>query len=482
MPWRFVGRTEQLDRIHAALSQETSGPIVITGERGIGRSAVLSRALENVDTGRDTIIRAEPVRGSPFATLRPFLPDDLPAQARFSDAVPIAAQAIVRRSAGRRLLVALDDAHLADQLSLLTLRELSRHRDAVLLITRPITIDAYLGPDPTECLRYEQDIHTVGLSPLGIDEVATLLAGVVRGHVHPATTEALYAATGGKPRLLHDFVVGNGLVQSMTRRNGVWRLGQAPPRMPAYVELDGVTRLVDAARQAWQDLAIDRADQLCRLATWHGATQQVAAIRANVLLLRGRAEDGMRFLDSLPSNVLEGSAELILAKTMTLAVGLGDASSADEVLLHATSRNADLRDRLLAYRAWILAVIGRAGKAAEALESINRSDRETAVYMHAARAALALSADLASEAVFHLRRALATAEACPGISPWLAPYLTACLIDAMMLAGRLGEATGLANGFHAGEPGSGWEIAVTLSALVAGRRPGLAAPDKLRTA
>jgi len=48
----------------------------------------------------------------------------------------------------------------------------------------------------------------------------------------------------------------------------------------------------------------------------------------------------------------------------------------------------------------------------------------------------------------------------------VAPYLKACLIDALMLSGRIGDATSAASGFHAGEPGSGWEVAFSLAELI----------------
>jgi len=451
----------------------------------MGRSAVLSRALEYVDAARDSIIRLRPAGAAPLAALRPHLAD-MPAgtasDTKFESAVPAAVQALAERAAGRRLVVALDDAHLADHASLLALRTLSRRGVVVLLATRPTVLERDRRSDPTDALRYEQGIQVLRLPPLTIDEVATVLTGVVKGPVHPATTEALHAATGGKPRLLYDLVVGGGLSGSMVVRGGVWRLGEPPESMIVEADERGSARLVEAARHAWRDLAVDRADELCRLAAWHGAAGQVAAEWANVLLLRGRADEGMRFLDSLPANMVEETPELALVKALTLAFGLGRTRAVCDFLLRATSRSTDLRDRLLAYRAWILAVTGNVHKAIDAVEGVVRSDRETAVFVHATRAAVMLSMDRANEAVFHFRRALATAESCPGIPPWTPPYLTACLIDAMMLAGRIKEATAMANGFHGGEPKSGWEIAVTLSALAAGHRPRSAVGGRLRSA
>jgi len=40
MPWRFVGRAEQLEQVCRALEGPASGPIVLAGEPGMGREAV----------------------------------------------------------------------------------------------------------------------------------------------------------------------------------------------------------------------------------------------------------------------------------------------------------------------------------------------------------------------------------------------------------------------------------------------------------
>ncbi|HEU5158527.1 MAG TPA: ATP-binding protein [Streptosporangiaceae bacterium] len=472
MPWRFVGRAEEIDRIRAALNEVAPGPIVINGESGMGRTAVLARALDLVDGERDAVIRVEPAGDAPLSALRAHLPDDLRDRilrdAAFGDAVSAAASALAERAGGRRLVVAFDDAHLADHASLLALRTLSRQGTAVLVATRSTSPWPDGRLDPTDCLRYEREMRTVNLSPLSRDEVAAVLAAVVGGHVHPATTEAMHAATGGNPRRLHDLVVGNRLAESMVVDGGMWRLGAGPGSVLAAGRVD-IAKLVEAVGNAWRELAVDRADELCRLALWHGVGDQVADAWVNVLLLRGRAAEGLRFLDALPDGRADTSVELVLGRAMTLAFGLGRPAAASEFLLRSCNRMPALRDRLLAYRAWIIAVTGRPAKAAEVLAGVEKSDRETAVFVHATRAAVALVRNSGNEAVFHLRRAVVAAETCHGIPPWMPPYLTACLIDAMLLAGRIGEATAIANGFHAGEPGSGWEIAVTLSALAAGR-------------
>ena len=156
---------------------------------------------------------------------------------------------------------------------------------------------------------------------------------------------------------------------------------------------------------------------------------------------------------------------------MLLALGLRRVGDAEALLVDAARLDARHRERLLACRAWLLAVTGSVTKAAAACESMNPGeDREAAMFQRAALATVALSTERAREAVSHLRRALATADTLRAELPWFLPYLTAYLIDALLLAGRLSEATAEAAEFHAGKRGCGWNVAVAFDTLLATHR------------
>ncbi|MGH3980171.1 MAG: hypothetical protein ACRDRZ_14400 [Pseudonocardiaceae bacterium] len=83
------------------------------------------------------------------------------------------------------------------------------------------------------------------------------------------------------------------------------------------------------------------------------------------------------------------------------------------------------------------------------------------------RGVAALQAGNPAAAISQLRPALALADGQRHTMPWLRPYLNACLIDALLLAGRAREATSYASSFHGGAPGSGWDVAVAVSTLAA---------------
>jgi hypothetical protein len=486
MPWRFVGRTEQIERARSAL-QCRRGPLVITGEPGMGRTSVLRRVLGHADPGRDEILLIRPAGDAPLAALRASFLGPLPAGAT----PPEAAAAIAGHAAGRRLIIAADDAHLMDHSSLLSLRELSRAGDALLLVTRAAPVDPAGRPDPTECLSYEPGIEKLLLPPLSVDEVAAVLAGAVGVPVDQAAVEAVQAATGGNPRLLHELVAENRLAECIARQAEGWNISVPPwprPKEPRTPETprtqenprtpraySGAARVVEAAWDAWRELDVDRADQLCRLAVWCGIRDETAPIWASLLLLQGHADACLEFLDSLRGESSAVAPQLAMIRALALALGFGRAEDAADALLSTAGHDA-AGQVTLAYRAWLLAVTGRRAAAAMALRGIQRTDPETALFVHATRAALTSLTDVRAESVFHLRRALAVAEGGGNWCPWMRSYLKASLIDALLVSGRAKEALSTARRFHAHEPGSGWKLTVALEDMISRVRQPVAGP------
>nr|WP_146159501.1 ATP-binding protein [Allonocardiopsis opalescens] len=449
--------------IRAVLDGPVTGPLMITGAAGMGHTTMLARTYELLDHKHDLVARIAPCGPAPFSALRSAFPAGLCDSGSLYDMEREVALAIAGHAGGRRLVVLVDDAPLVDQASLMTLRHLSRFGDAVVVICRPDT--AVPGrPDPTDAFGYEPGLRTLRLPALSLGEVSTILAEVVGGPVAPATAEALYEVTGGSPRSLRR-LVEHGLPDRMAPHEGVWRIAEPEPDHGDGIDA-AAPMAADAARRAWERLDLDGTEELCRLALWYGQAEQIASVWPYVLLLRGRAADGIAFLDALPSASAEGAAPAALARAMCLAFGLRRVSAAAAMLRNAAIDGEGAPNRLLAYRAWLMAVGGRPDKAAAALIEVDRTDRETALFVHATRAAAEMADGRPGDAVFQLRRALAQADECCASVPWLAPYLTASLIDALLLASRIGEATSTARGFHNGARGCGWEIAFALSAMM----------------
>ena len=93
--------------------------------------------------------------------------------------------------------------------------------------------------------------------------------------------------------------------------------------------------LLNSSSAAWRRLALDRTDGLCRLALGCGAREEIAPIWAMLLLLRGRTQECMAFLESLD---VAGQMPLWLAAVRALALALGF-GRADEASGHVRAGN-----------------------------------------------------------------------------------------------------------------------------------------------
>lgn len=431
MSWPFVARAEQIDCLRAAIGSPCGGPILVTAEPRMGRTSLLRKALEPIDERRTLVVHLGQI-------------EEL-------------SRAVTTEADGRRLVIVVDDAHLIDQPSMLAVRELHRRTGALLLITQP-SMRTRQSPDPLDCLRHEPGLRVLRLEPLSPDEIGELTTAVLGGPVRPATVAALHAATCGNPGLLRDMLLDGGLSELLEQAHGRWQLRRVHAKLAGTGGPDVLVRLRDAAAQAWQNLELEAADELCRLASWSGLGAEVAPMWATLLLLCGRAEEGIDVLDSYADPARPRTR---MVRALLLALGRGEISLAAELL-------EDGSGCLLAMRAWLLAVTGRRRAAENALNGPEpHADREAYVYTLAARASIALAAGQPNVAVAYLRRALLGAKVWHHELPWLAPYLTANLIDALLLAGRINEATGAASDFHAGAHGCGWRIAVTIADLTA---------------
>lgn len=423
-----------------------SGAVVVTGPPGMGRTTFLKNVLDCANPRRDEIILLDSAHERPFTTLRnsclPSMPDSM--------TVREAAEMIAGRAPGRRLIIAADDGHRMDYSSLLVFRELVRRRLALFIVTRPAPSSRLNTADPTTCLGHERDTQTVTLLPLNAAEVADMLSETAGAPVPRSVAEAAHAATGGNP----------GLVRALAPAAGIAGSAITPPPREAY---PGMRQLVHAARDAWHELAIGRAETLCRFALRCGARDEIAPIWAMLLLLDGRAGECMTFLES-PGSPGREAPHLVIVRALALALGLGQPSEACELLL-AAADDSGQPAVLHAFRAWLLAVCDRAGNARRVMADVSRGDHMSALFIHAANAALAQSDGQHAESVFHLRRAIAVAESADGDFPWIRPYLRASLIGSLTLCDRAKEAASAAQHFHAHEPSSGWKIAVSLNSL-----------------
>lgn len=439
---RFAGRSEQLDSLAQLFADPDHAPIIVTGPARIGRTSLLREALRTAPAGT-TVLADDFGLGGPELARRGI------------DTIPVTAQA-VRRAVRLRPapIFVLDDAHQAPHSVVRALSEAHHAAGARLLLSRPDGVQRL--PDPLDCLQYEAGVRFLSLAPLTLHDVNTALSDVCDSPVHPMSVAALHAATAGVPGQLSDLVAGEDLFAAVGTEPAL----RIRPDLDRPLTLGATSRrmLLEAVHAAWMSLSVQRLMELCVLALRAGAVAEVAPMWAFVTLLQGRPEDGLAVLDGLAP-----SPRLVLYRALLLALGLNRIEEADEFLLDAGLGLGAAGRQPLAMRAFLAAALGR--PAPPGAHADVRHEPGPEAFLRAATGIEALSNGRPREAVPHLRRAIITATALGAEVPWLRPYLTGSLIDALLLSGRISEATEISMSFHAAREGCGWDVAVSLSTL-----------------
>jgi DNA-binding CsgD family transcriptional regulator len=239
----LLGREPEQQRLATLIAGarvRQSGVLVIAGEAGIGKTALLEDTAGTAEEMR--VLRAS---GSEFETglgfsglhqlLLPVLGmlDHLPTQLRAAlevaltlqsgpaperFAVGVAALSLLSRCAeDRPLLLLVDDAHLLDPATAETLRFVARR-----LVADPIALLAFMRPEP-DAILHTTGLPTLQLTGLGIDAATALIAQESGRSSTPGTAAALHRATAGNPLALLEL---SHELDSVTR---------LPPELPVAV-------------------------------------------------------------------------------------------------------------------------------------------------------------------------------------------------------------------------------------------------------
>lgn len=228
----LVGRTVELTALSAALGAARAGAattMVLRGEAGVGKSALLRSFLRSCPPAVDIVLSTAQDDGIPLRPMRALLErlavrPDAHTSTDLGEVGVHVARALAIRCADRAMVVAVDDAHLADPASCAVLQaiiaDLSDRsisapvRLLVLLAVRDAGEPTARGPsdDGRTAIRpIDRMLHALGTThepvvlPLGrLDEAAVAALVFESSGTWPAPQDArrLLAATGGHPLAL----------------------------------------------------------------------------------------------------------------------------------------------------------------------------------------------------------------------------------------------------------------------------------------
>ncbi|MFC4021510.1 LuxR C-terminal-related transcriptional regulator [Micromonospora sp. GCM10011542] len=221
--WKFVGRSDELNRLLSAVTGVTGRGLFFSGSAGIGKSRLLREGVAALPTDRYAIwsIAASATTAAlPFGGLVQVLPAEQPQGLSPAGILRWALDVLQQQAAGRRIVLAIDDAHLLDPPSAALVHLVARAENAIVVGTLR---DGEQIPLPIRALWTDDLVDQTELTPMPPAETAGLLAAILDGPVDAGSADRLGQLSAGNPLLLRELVhAANGSAE-LKRTYGIWK-------------------------------------------------------------------------------------------------------------------------------------------------------------------------------------------------------------------------------------------------------------------
>lgn len=220
--WPLIGRDAELDDVRDALLDSRCGGVIITGQSGVGKTALAQRIARELEESFDLVY----VRGSALASKMPygalsFILTDL------DDAIVDNPLMLLRglqdlyehRADGRQTLILADNIEELDASSSMALTHLVRV-GALKLIAICQSVDA--SPEEFGDLWKDGLLRRIDIAPLDLTSTGRLLSVALDAPVSRAVAAGMWQVTGGNPLFLQALTREQVDSGEMLERDGVW--------------------------------------------------------------------------------------------------------------------------------------------------------------------------------------------------------------------------------------------------------------------
>jgi DNA-binding CsgD family transcriptional regulator len=231
----LTGRAEELGLIDECFNERGQwAGVAIVGPAGVGKSRLAREAATAAATAGAVVrwaVGTESARAIPLGALSEWAAglQDNPLQL-----VSGVIDAITAVPDGRHCVVAVDDAHLLDDLSAFVLHQLVLRRAASLIVSirsgEPV-------PDAVTALWKDRLIELLELQPLSNDDFDELLSRALDGPVDSDCAQRMWKFTGGNVLYLRHLVDQERTAKRLVNREGQWVWTGTPLVSPSLVSL-----------------------------------------------------------------------------------------------------------------------------------------------------------------------------------------------------------------------------------------------------
>jgi DNA-binding CsgD family transcriptional regulator len=343
--WPLVGREEELAIISDLIDLSVTHGLVIAGAAGSGKSRLASETMALASDAGWPVLQVVASRAAatvPLGVFAPLLPARHDDDANVFEGLRWAADALIDRAGGRRMLLVVDDAHLLDPASATLVHQLAvgEHVSVVATIR-----SGEPAPDAVVALWKDGLALRLELQVLSHEETAALLRRALGGEVDVAAAHGLWVATVGNPLFLRELVRASVEAGVLVDDRGVWTLRghvQIPPSIEDLVR----QRLADSTppeTNAMYTLAFADVVGLALMRTLHpGADLAAMETRGLIRVDRDDKRTPITLTHPLYGEVLRalapGTTAIDVARRLTDAVEDLGARRREDALRVATWR------------------------------------------------------------------------------------------------------------------------------------------------
>lgn len=259
----MLDRPVEFDEIRSALTDRKNGGAVLVGAAGVGKTTLGRSVTASLTSPVRWMACTETSRSIPLGAVAPLFS---PSTSRDPFALMAAARESLINHEGT--VLAVDDAHLLDQLSATLLHQIAVDRAGRILATvrsgEPV-------PDAVTALWKDGYAQRLELAPFTKDQTVALVESVLGGTIEGFSLDLMWESSSGNPLFLRHLIEGSLEAGTLTEINGVWQL-RGPTVVPSGLAALLQDRLDDAGSDALRVLKLLALcepldiDTLCELA------------------------------------------------------------------------------------------------------------------------------------------------------------------------------------------------------------------------
>jgi DNA-binding CsgD family transcriptional regulator len=234
LTWPLTGRSREQRLIKAAIFDSDSAGIVVCGVAGVGKSRIAREALSSAGSlGCEVrwVMGTSSARSIPLGALSSWAES---ARDDTLDLIRSAIASLTSSSAGKTVVLGVDDVALLDDLSTFVVHQIIQRGAAKVVLT---VREGESIPAGVRELWDGGQLDRLDLQPLSEAETTALVSGTLGGPVDPQAAERLWMLTRGNPLYLRNIVEQEVADERLALQDDCWRWLGDPVLPPSLIEL-----------------------------------------------------------------------------------------------------------------------------------------------------------------------------------------------------------------------------------------------------